>query len=251
MALEEILTAFEQKKELFARPYLLSLENRDVIVKYLCSMLKLADEHSSDKGKTSPQQIIHGFCQRYGADEGEMQKLFSDPERNWVDYRLYTAFSVFCQQQLSLGDEEFFQQAADQSFLDYQSKQIAAARFVPLNMVLSGMSGQFKNWTKVTEVEVEKLRKGAQSFRIKRKTLPGYKTKLAEALSPELLQKVLHRDCDFTNYAFATTFQKLFNQPSLLVKREKCEADGAEWSEYVVQPTHVYRTVLTEKLNNI
>ncbi len=247
--LEEILTAFEQKKELFARPYLLSLENRDVIVKYLCSMLKVAEEHSPGKGETP--QLIHKFCQRYGADESEMQKLFSDPERNWVDYRLYTAFSVFCQQQLGLGDEEFFQRAAQHSFTDYQSKQIAAARFVPLNMVLSGMSGQFKNWTKVTEVEVEKLRKGEQSFRLKRKTLQEYKVKLAEALSAELLQEVLRRDCDFTNHAFATTFQKLFNQSGLLVKREKCEADGAEWSEYVVQPAHVYRTVLTEKMQSV
>ncbi len=250
-ALEEILIAFEQKKEIFSRPYLLSLENRDVIVKYLCSMLKVAEERSSGKKEASPQQLIHGFCQRYGAEESEMKQLLSDPERNWVDYRLYTAFSVFCQQQLGLGDEEFFQRAADQSFLDYQSRQIAAARFVPINMVLSGMSSQFKNWTKVTEVEVEKLHQGARSFRLKRKTLTEYKAKLAEALSPELLQEVLRRDCDFTNYAFATTFQKLFNQSGLLVRREKCEADGAEWSEYIVQPAHVYRTVFAEKLYDV
>lgn len=250
-ALEEILTAFEQKKELFTRPYLLSLENRDVIVKYLCSMLKVAEECSVSEAKWSPKQIVSKFCQRYNAEESEMRQLLSDPDRNWVDYRLYTAFSVFCQQQLDLGDEEFFQRAAQHSFTDYQSKQIAAARFVPLNMVLSGMSSQFKNWTKVTEVEVEKLRKGEQSFRLKRRTLPEYKVKLAEALSPELLIEVLRRDCDFTNYAFATTFQKLFNQSSLLVKREKCEADGAEWSEYVVHPTHVYRTVLAEKMQDV
>lgn len=244
--LEDILAAFEKKKELFRLPYTLSLENSDVTVKYLDSMLRLINTSNTDLTR---EAIVHSFCHRFNADENEMHRLLSDPEENKADYRLYTAFSVFIQQSLGIDDPVFFQEMAHTTFTDYQSRQITAARYIPVSWVLNGMPSQFKNWTKVTQVEIEKPRKGQHSFRIKRRTLDTYRQKLSEMIGRDFSDVVMRRDCDLSLYAFMTTFQELYQQKDLIIERQSCEADSGGWSEYTITPSKPYRTIISGKLS--
>lgn len=243
--LEEILAAFEKKKELFRLPYTLSLENSDVTVKYLDSMLRLINTSNTNLTRES---IVHSFCHRFNADENEMHRLLNDPEENKTDYRLYTAFSVFIQQSLDLDDPVFFQEMAHTTFTDYQSRQIAAARYIPVSWVLNGMPSQFKNWTKVTQVEIEKP-KGKSSFKIKRRTLDLYREKLSEMIGRDFSDVVMRRDCDLSLYAFMTTFQELYQQKDLVIERKSCEADSGGWSEYTITPSKPYRTKIQAKFS--
>ncbi len=241
--LEKILDAFEAHKELFRLPLTLSYEHDDVTVKYLLSSLKIAETEQQ-------AQIINTFCNRFKADKTELNELLSNPH-HWADYLLYTAFAVHCQQQLKLDDEEYFHQVARRTFLDYQDGQIYVARAFPLSAVLLGMPKQFKNWTKVTEVQVERVKLGLNvslheldKVLLRRRTIPEYQERLQEVLGEELKKVILRRDCDLTLYAFSTTFQELFGQKDLKVERTHSEANGDEWSEYIVCPSSPYQSLL-------
>lgn len=233
--LETILSAFDQVCEWFQRPSPVSNENPDVTVKYLISMLQLAPNEEEQ------QHLIDGFANRFHADREQLRSLLSDPH-NWVDYSLYTAFSLYCQQQLGMDDATFFAETARKTFLNYQDGQIRQARYIPLNWVLGGMGGQFKNWTRVTDVTVEKLRQGEHSFRITRRTKDEYRRRLAQSLGDETLSAVLFRDCSFTQAAFEVTFQELFGQKDLQVQRSKSEGYGDGESEYVIIPSSPYKS---------
>jgi len=234
--LEQMLQGFDTHKAKFLHPRALSFEHDDVTVKYLTVILRLAEE----QGKSS-EALVDGFCTRFGSDKGEMTALLSD-KHAFVDYHLYTAFSLYGQLKLGLSDEEFFQEACHRTFTDYQDSQIAIARFIPLNLILSGMGKQFKNWTKVTDTHVEKMKKGGKSFKITRRTLDQYKQRLIDTIGQEITSAVLRRDCDFTVAAFHTTFSELFKQPDIQIIREHCEADGFTESKYIVKPTSAYKT---------
>ena len=238
--LEEILKTFDTVKDIFRRPLVLSQENPDIIIKYPISMLQLAPRLEKK------EEIMASFAQRFQADVGQLTSLLQD-EHNWMDYLLYTAFSVHCQQQLELDDDSFYTQTARKTFLNYQDSQIQAARFIPLNMVLGGMSKQFKNWTKVTKVEVEKLKKGQHSFRITRQTKPEYRQRMEQSARKDITQELRLRDCPFTLRAFEVSFQELFGQQDLRVERTKSEGEADEYSEYVVHPSRSYQSILEEK----
>ncbi|MBI4981036.1 sensor histidine kinase [Candidatus Woesearchaeota archaeon] len=246
--LEEILQAFEQHPRLFRLPLTLSYEHDEVTVKYLLSSLKIAPEETHT-------QMISSFCERFSSDKIEMHELFANPH-NWTDYQLYTAFSVHCQQQLGLDDKTYFQEVARKTFLDYQDGQISIARAFPLSAVLMGMPKQFKNWNKVTEVQVEKVKaslnvplKDIDKVILRRRTLPEYRSRLEQTLGLNLAREVLQRDCDLTQHAFTITFQELFGQKNLKVERTHSEADGSEWSEYVVCPSSPYQSLLKKGLS--
>lgn len=237
--LETILGTFDRVSERFQWPSTLSHENPDVTVKYLIAMLQLAPDEEEQ------QHIVSGFADRFHADREQLRFLLGD-SHNWVDYSLYTAFSLYCQQQLGMDDATFFSGTARKTFLNYQDGQIRQARYIPLNWVLGGMGGQFKNWTRVTDVTVEKLRKGAHSFRITRRTQDEYRRRLAQSLGDETLSAVLLRDCSFTQTAFEVTFQELFGQKDLQVKRSKSEGYGDGESEYVVIPSSPYKSRIAD-----
>jgi len=234
--LEQMLLGFERQKDQFLHPRALSFEHDDVTIKYLTVILRLAEEK-----KMSPDELVDGFCERFNSDRGEMAALLKD-KHAFVDYQLYTAFSLYGQLKLGMSDDEFFQEACYRTFTDYQDNQIAIARFIPLNLILSGMGKQFKNWTKVTDTNVEKVKSGGKSFKITRRTLDEYKQRLEDTLGHEMACAVLRRDCDFTVAAFHTTFSELFKQPDIKVIREQCEADDGTESRYIVEPTSAYRT---------
>ncbi len=241
--LEEILQKFEPHHQLFRLPLTLSYEHDDVTVKYLLSSLRIASEETQT-------QMVSSFCERFGADKVEMNELLGNPH-NWADYQLYTAFSIHCQQQLGLDDKTYFQEVARKTFLDYQDGQIMVARAFPLSAILMGMPKQFKNWTKVTEVQVDKIKAslnlsltGFDQVILRRRTLPEYRARLGETLGFKLTQEVLRRDCDLTLHAFTITFQELFGQKDLKVERTHSEADGNEWSKYVVCPSSPYQSLL-------
>lgn len=237
--LETILGTFDRVSERFQWPSTLSHENPDVTVKYLIAMLQLAPNEEEQ------QHIVSGFADRFHADREQLRSLLGD-SHNWVDYSLYTAFSLYCQQQLGMDDTTFFSGTARKTFLNYQDGQIRQARYIPLNWVLGGMGGQFKNWTRVTDVTVEKLRKGAHSFRITRRTQDEYRRRLAQSLGDETLSAVLLRDCSFTQTAFEVTFQELFGQKDLQVQRSKSEGYGDGESEYVVIPSSPYKSRIAD-----
>jgi len=239
--LEQILEAFDQIKDTFHFPRTLSYEHDDVTVKYWNSMLGLAEE----KG-TQRESIVSSFCQRFDANQEQMKDLLSN-NHNWIDYNLYHAFSAHCQQQLGMDTETFWQGVADKTFLDYSDKQIAVGRFFPLDFIIKQMSGQFKNWSKVNEIQVEKLDRSKNSYKIKRKTGEKTQKKTEQLIGKEALDILLKRDCIFTDYSFTTTFQKLFNQPNLYLETGQSEADGNEWSEYFVHPSSPHRFKIVEK----
>ena len=239
--LEQILQAFDQIKETFHSPRTLSYEHDDVTVKYWNSMLKMAEE----KG-TARESIVDSFCARFDANQEQMKDLLSN-NHNWVDYNLYHAFSAHCQQQLEMDTEEFWQEVSDVTFLDYSDKQIAVGKFFPLDFIIKQMSGAFKNWSKVNEIQVEKLDRSRNSYKIKRKTFPEAQKRTEQLIGKEALDILLKRDCIYTHFSFTTTFQKLFNQPNLYLETGQSEADGNEWSEYFVHPSSPHRFKIVEK----
>jgi signal transduction histidine kinase len=239
--LEQILEAFDQIKGTFHSPRTLSYEHDDVTIKYWNSMLKMAEE----KG-TARESIVDSFCARFDADQEQMEDLLSN-KHNWVDYNLYHAFSAHCQQQLGMDTEEFWQGVADKTFQDHSDKQIAVGRFFPLDFVIKQMSKQFKNWSKVNDIQVEKLDRSRNSYKIKRKTFPETQKRTEQLIGKEALDVLLKRDCFYTHCSFTTTFQKLFNQPRLYLETGQSEADGNEWSEYFVHPSSPHRFKAVEK----
>ncbi|MEK6846231.1 MAG: hypothetical protein AABY26_05700, partial [Nanoarchaeota archaeon] len=248
--LEQILSTFERHQEQFKLPLTLSYEHDDVTAKYLISSLKIAPEETQTR-------IVSSFCERFSADKIEMDELLANTH-NWVDYLLYTAFSIHCQLQLGLDDTAYFQEVARKTFLDYQDRQISVAKAFPLSAVLMGMPKQFKNWTKVTEVQVEKAKahldlslKNLDKVILRRRTLPEYRARLEETLGSKLAKEILQRDCDLTLHAFTITFQELFGQKDLKVDRTHSEVDGSEWSEYVVCPSSPYQSLLKKGFSAI
>ncbi len=273
--LEAILSKFDAHKELFHYPFTFSLENRGVVGKYICSMLKMAETEEQASRGISPESIIKNFCERYHADETEMHTLLSDPENNWFDYRLYTCFRSFIQRELEVDTDTLFRETTLLSFTDKDSRQIRVAKYVPLSMILTKMDQQFPNFSRVTQVKSRKVYPG--SVRISRRTFDYHTKELLDILGPELTISALQDDCEFTRYAFITTFQQLYGQKELQVIREKSETDDisnilslihkqplhprlitedppvwATWapqesqgcSQYLVAPTRPYRSIL-------
>ncbi|MBI4983271.1 hypothetical protein HZC32_01375, partial [Candidatus Woesearchaeota archaeon] len=219
--LEEILQRFEQQKERFRNPRLLSFENEDVTIKYPLAMLSLAENRKKE-------EIIYGFC---------TEKTFTN---------------------------------------DQQDQLLAMARIIPLNLVLKEMSKQFRNWTTVTDVEVETNRalfrlndngmvavqkkknvsylskdigdlkklKEEEKFEIRRRTLPKYKEALRKIVGNEKLEEILLRDCHLSYYAFIMTFQKLYGQKDLRIERLSSETEGASFSTYHIYPSAPYQSLI-------
>ena len=239
--LEQILQAFDQIKNTFHSPRTLSYEHDDVTIKYWNSMLKMAEEKGTQK-----KSIVDSFCTRFNANQEQMEDLLSN-NHNWVDYNLYHAFSAHCQQQLGMNTKDFWENVADITFQDYSDKQIAVGRFFPLKFIIKQMSGQFKNWSKVNDIEVEELERSKNSYCIKRKTFPEAQKRTEQLIGKEALDVLLKRDCFYTHCSFTTTFQKLFNQPNLYLETGQSEAEGNEWSEYFVHPSSPHRFKIVEK----
>jgi signal transduction histidine kinase len=237
--LEQILEAFEQVKGTFHLPQTLSNENDDVTIKYWHSMLRMTEENGIEK-----ESIVNNFCAKFDVDQEQMKDLLSN-QHNWVDYNLYHAFAAHCQQQLGMEMESFWENVADITFQDHSDKQIAVARRIPLQFTIKEMNKQFKNWSKVNEIKVEKLERSRNSYVIKKKTLPEAQQRTEQLIGKEALDMLLRRDDHYTHCSFTTTFQKLYNQPNLYLDQGHSEADGNEWSEHYVHPSspHRFKTV--------
>ena len=262
VSLERILQAAEANKTLLRHPLTTSDQNADVTVKYVISMLRIVkkvDEQNLEIVDVEKQkEIIDGFCTRFESDEAELRELISDPH-NWVDYGLYSTLGVYLQEQLGLDDETFFDKVSEATFLDHSDKVISLASFgVTLNKVLKNMPIVFQNYTRVTEVKTEEVKRGQTTFRIRRRTLPQYKTKLHQLFGDEeIVKAILHRDCVQTQHSLAITFQKLYRQGDLKVITERSEIDPIEesepesepYSQYLIEPTSPYKTRIQNGLN--
>ncbi|MFA6461112.1 MAG: ATP-binding protein [Candidatus Woesearchaeota archaeon] len=266
--LETILQRFEANKEIFRLPETISFEHPDITVKYLISMLGIAEEEKR-KG------LVDSFCDRLHADKEQMHRLLADQNR-YADYLLYTAFSCHLQQQLEVDTDKFFKEVSDRTFLDYSDKQIAIARVaVTLPFVLKNMAKQFPNWSKVNRIVTRTAYATYEfddqgKFRVKRNkewrslnlaelddvtitrsTLPIYRERLKAVLGEEGELAVLKRDCDQTVYSFKSTFQGLFRQEDLEVNRVLSEGDGEEYSEYLMHPSAPYQSLIQKGLTAI
>lgn len=263
--LETILQSFEANKEIFRLPETVSFEHQDITVKYMISMLGIAEEEKR-KG------LVDSFCDRFHADKEQMHRLLTDQNR-YADYLLYTAFSCHLQQQLGVDSDAFFKEVSDRTFLDYSDKQIAIARVaVSLPFVLKNMAKQFPNWSKVNQIVTRtayaryefdeqgkftiKRNKDWRSLNlaelndvtITRSTLPIYRERLREMLGEEGELAVLKRDCNQTVYSFKSTFQGLFRQEDLEVNCVLSEGDGEEYSEYLMHPSAPYQSLIQKGL---
>jgi len=230
--LEDILQSFDNSEGIFAHPLQSSRLNADVTSKYLISMTNLSD---------NPDEVVGSFCERFGANEQEMQTILTD-KREWASYELYTAYAIHCQLHLGVDDQEFFRQITEKVFLDHQDAQIAVSKHFPANVVLAGLKRANKSWNRVTGIEVEQLQYLATSFRISRWTFNEHKERLAAILTPEQLTAVLKRDCDISLASYQATFQKLFSQPNLYIERERSEADPVAESEKAISQFLVHTT---------
>jgi signal transduction histidine kinase len=239
--LEQILEAFDQVKGTFNSPRTLSYEHDDVTVKYWNSMLKIAEEKGVER-----ESVVNSFCERFEANQEQMKSLLSD-KHNWVDFNLYHAFAAHCQQQLGMDTETFWQETADKTFQDYSDEQIKAAENIPLRFVIMGMNTQFKNWSKVNTIKVEKLKRSRHSHVIKKNTTPEAKERATRLVGKEVLDLLLKRDDIYTHNSFTTTFKKLYNQPNLYLEQGQSEVDGNEWSEHFVHPSSPRKIKIVEK----
>ncbi len=207
-------------------------EHQDITVKYALAMLHI------NPGREV--EINHTFKKRFKIAAGEWEDVLSRAD-NWLDYRVYTLFSFHAQQILGLGEEEFLRAATNVCFTNYQDKQLALARLVPIKVVLNGMSSQFDNWARVTEVKVDRYDRMRDYIRITRKTKPEFAESLIRLVGEENAACCFQRDCNFTQYAFATTFQELYAQKDLLVERVSQEGVD-DHSEYLVKPSKPYQS---------
>ena len=168
---------------------------------------------------------------------------------------MYSTFGVYLQEQLGLGDETFFDKVSQATFLDHSDGVIKLASLgVPLNKVLKEMPKVFRNYTRVTEVKTEEVKRGQTTFRIWRRTLPQYKTRLHQLFrEEEIVRAILHRDCVQTQHSFEITFQELYRQIDLKVITERSEIDSVEedepYSQYLIQPTSPYKTRIQTGVN--
>lgn len=266
--LETLLQRFEDKKELFRLPETVSFEHPDITVKYMISMLGIAEEERR-KG------MVDSFCDRFHADKEQMHRLLGD-ENRFADYLLYTAFSCHLQDQLEIDTDTFFKEVSDRTFLDQSDGIIKIARTaVPLSFVLKNMAKQFPNWSMVNKIvtrtayatyefdEQGKFRvtrnkewrrlniAELDDVIITRSTLPTYRGRLREALGEEGELAVLKRDCDQTVHSFNSTFQGLFRQKDLQVIRVLSEGEGADYSEYLIHPSAPYQSLIQKGLTTI